>query len=287
MTYEIDIVSRITEKFPELSESEKRVAQLLLDDIAAASRASIGELAREAGVSQATITRFAKAVDCRDVRDLKVRLAQSLAVGQRFIHEAPDLDGINGIYEGIKNVLELNRKVVDETAIKQAVSWLSQARQTLVVGMGGGSTIMAQELQYRLFRLGFVVSSYNDGLLCRMVASSVSAQDVFVALSLTGFTPEVVESADIARHYGAKVIAITPKGSPLAKVADLTLGLVTQETDFIYKPTASRYAMMALLDVLATELALGHKRQVRDQLRRLKLTLDAHRGGTDRQPLGD
>lgn len=45
--------------------------------------------------------------------------------------------------------------------------------------------------------------------------------------------------------------------------------------------------MMALIDVLSTELALSHKRRTRDKLRRLKLALDSHRGGEDRQPLGD
>lgn len=40
-------------------------------------------------------------------------------------------------------------------------------------------------------------------------------------------------------------------------------------------------------DVLALELALRHQDRSRDKLRRLKITLDAHRGGDNRQPLGD
>ncbi|PSU34189.1 MurR/RpiR family transcriptional regulator [Photobacterium lutimaris] len=287
MTIEVDIVSRITERFSQLREAEKKVAMLVIDDLAAASGYSITQMAEEAGVSEATITRFAKAVGCKNVRDLKLKLAQSLAIGQRFIHESPDQSGIQGVYESIKNVININRKVVDEQDIATAVDILQNARQILAVGMGGGSTMLSQELQFRLFRLGYPVTAYNDGLLARMVASTADANDVMVVISATGYTPEVVEPASIAKQYGLKVISITPKESPLAEVSDLVLPIVTKETDFIYKPSASRYAMMALIDVLSTELALSHKRRTRDKLRRLKLALDSHRGGEDRQPLGD
>lgn len=284
---DIDIISRITERFIELSSTEKRIAQFILDDADAVTALPIAELARQAQVSQASITRFAKMLGCRDVRDLKVKLAQSLAVGQRFIHEEPDLEGIQGIYETIINVLTINRRTIDEPALAKAVEWLSDARQILAIGMGGGSTICAAEVQHRLFRLGLPVTAQSDGLLVRMMAAAVARQDVVVALSLGGYTQEVVESAAIARQYGAKVVAITPAGTPLAAQADVLLALVVRENDYIYKPSTSRYAMLAMVDVLATALAMANKRQSRDRLRRIKLALDSHRGGEDRQPLGD
>ncbi|CAI2501565.1 Als operon repressor [Serratia liquefaciens] len=284
---DIDIISRITELFIELSSAEKRIAQFILDEADAVTALPIAELARQANVSQASITRFAKTLGCRDVRDLKVKLAQSLAVGQRFIHEEPDLEGIQGIYETIINVLTVNRRTIDEPALAKAVEWLSDARQILAIGMGGGSTICAAEVQHRLFRLGLPVTAQSDGLLVRMMAAAVARQDVVVALSLGGYTQEVVESAAIARQYGAKVVAITPAGTPLAAQADVLLALVVRENDYIYKPSTSRYAMLAMVDVLATALAMANKRQSRDRLRRIKLALDSHRGGEDRQPLGD
>ena len=131
------------------------------------------------------------------------------------------------------------------------------------------------------------MTAQSDGLLVRMMAAAVARQDVVVALSLGGYTQEVVESAAIARQYGAKVVAITPAGTPLAAQADVLLALVVRENDYIYKPSTSRYAMLAMVDVLATALAMANKRQSRDRLRRIKLALDSHRGGEDRQPLGD
>ena len=94
MAYSIDIISCITERFMALTATEKRIAQFILDDVSAAVELPIAELARLTQTSQASVTRFARALGCKDVRELKVKLAQSLAVGQRFILDVPDLDGV-------------------------------------------------------------------------------------------------------------------------------------------------------------------------------------------------
>ncbi|MDN2480920.1 MurR/RpiR family transcriptional regulator [Vibrio agarivorans] len=287
MALETDIISQITERFSALRDAEKKVAKLIIDDIEAAANASITQLAENAAVSEATITRFAKAIGCTNVRDMKIKLAQSLTVGQRFILEPPDTTGFQGVYESIKQCLDINRGLVDEKDIDTAVEWLHNARQVIAIGMGGGSTIASQELQHRLFRLGYPVVSYNDGLLSRMVAATADSNDVLVMISATGYTPVIIETAQLAIEYGIKVVAITPKATPLAELANLLLPIQHQETDFIYKPSASRYAMLALVDVISMGLAVNHKRRSRDKLRRLKVALDSHRGGGERQPLGD
>lgn len=287
MAFSIDIISCITDRFVELTATEKRIAQFILDDVQSAATLPIAEMARLTETSQASITRFARAIGCKDVRELKVKLAQSLAVGQRFILDVPDLEGVQGIYETIINVLDINRRALNPESLNKAVDWLSNARQILAIGMGGGSTICAQEVQFRLFRLGLPVVSQSDGLLVRMMCSSVAPNDVVLALSLGGYTPEIIESAAMARQYGAKVIAITPEETPLAASADVVLPLIVRENDYIFKPSTSRYAMLAMVDVLATELAMANKSQAKDRLRRIKLALDSHRGGVDRQPLGD
>ncbi len=85
MSWSIDIISCITDRFVELTATEKRIAQFILDDVAAAAELPIAEIARLTQTSQASVTRFARALGCKDVRELKMKLAQSLAVGQRFI----------------------------------------------------------------------------------------------------------------------------------------------------------------------------------------------------------
>jgi RpiR family transcriptional regulator, carbohydrate utilization regulator len=289
-----DIVARIAECAPELRSAERKVAALILDDLTGASRASIGALAERAAVSVATVTRFAKAVGCRDVRELKLRLAQAAAVGQRFLQAGVQSNTSDQpeplatrVFDELQTALAQNHQLLCQAPIAQAAAALCDARMIYVFGMGGGSTALADEMRFRLVRLGRPVATYQDGLLQRMVASTVSRDTVVIALSATGRVPEMVDSCKIARSYGATLITLTAPASPLAKLADWLIPIVAFETDFIYKPSSSRYAMMMALDVLVTELALSLGDESRELLRRMKHALDAHRGGGDRQPLGD
>ncbi|MEM5325676.1 MurR/RpiR family transcriptional regulator [Paraburkholderia sp. JHI2823] len=294
-----DIVARIAQRVPDLRPAERDVAALILDDLARAARASIGELAQRAGVSVASVTRFAKAVGCHDVRELKLRLAQAATVGERFLRGGPDSTQGAGaahaapeplatrVYDEIEAALARNHELLRQAPLAQVAAALGAARMIYVFGMGGGSSALADEMRFRLVRLGRPVASYQDSLLQRMVASTVSPESVVVALSVTGRVPELLDACRIARDYGAKLVALTAPASPLAALADWLVPIVASETDFIYKPSSSRYAMMMALDVLVTELALAQPAESRELLRRMKHTLDAHRGGGERQPLGD
>jgi len=288
MQNESDIVSIITESFGQLRDAEKKVAQLILADLDFAANASISELSAAAEVSEASITRFAKAIHCKNVRDLKIRLAQSLAVGQRFVSDVNvEPTGISGIYETITSALNHNSQLITQKLVDQAIEKLSGARQILIFGVGGGSTMLAQEMQYRLFRLGFAATAYSDPMLMRMVAATMDSNDALICLSMGGFSPDVLAATEIAAQSQTNTVVISKAGTPLANIADVLLPIESKETDYIFKPTASRYVMMAAIDVLATELAIKHKRKSREKLRKLKVSLDKHRGGADRQALGD
>ncbi|PKF60397.1 transcriptional regulator [Psychromonas sp. psych-6C06] len=288
MQLDVDIVSVINEKMRAFSSAEQKVAQLILKDLYFSANASIAEIAEAADVSEASITRFAKVVGCQNVRDMKMRIAQSLAVGQRFISDVPvESTGISAIYENIKHALNENATLISEDILHQATELVTKARQILVFGVGGGSTVLAQEIQHRLFRLGHFCQSYSDPMLMRMAASTSEKNDIVICLSLSGYSADVQESARIAKHNGCQIIAITQKGTPLCEAASLLLPIKIEESDYIFKPTASRYVMMAAIDVLVTEVAINQKHKTREKLRKLKVNLDNYRGKSDRLPLGD
>ncbi|WP_283151077.1 MurR/RpiR family transcriptional regulator [Silvimonas soli] len=284
-----DIVTRIAERSGELSVSEQKVARLILSDLAAASAASIDTLAEQAGVSKASVTRFAKVLGCADVRELKRRLAQASAIGTRFLQPRSDApaNSADVVYQDIVALLQANRELINLDIVRKAASAVGNARMVYAFGMGGGSTVVADEARFRLVRLGVPVATYQDAVLQRVVAATMDTQSVVLAFSVTGQVPELLASVAIAREYGARVVAITALGSPLAKLADHLLPIQTMETDFVFKPSSSRYAMLMALDILATEVALLERDQSQELLRRIKYVLDTSRGGDDRQPLGD
>ncbi|GGD59934.1 MurR/RpiR family transcriptional regulator [Lacimicrobium alkaliphilum] len=283
----MDIVSRIQNQLSHLRPAEQKVARYILKDINFAASASINELAASAKVSHASITRLAQALDCKNVRELKMLLAQSAAVGERFIADEPvSRQEIPPVYQAIQDILDINAGLISDQDIQSAGQLLTRAGHVLVFGVGGGSTFMAQECQNRLFRLEVKSNAYSDPMLMRMSAATVNKDDAVLCLSLSGVSPDVMASALIAKEYGAHLLAICPEG-PLADVADLHLPIKTQEAEYIFNPSASRYAMLAAIDVIAGEVAVVNQRKSREKLRRLKHHLDEHRKGSERLPLGD
>ncbi|WP_254849503.1 MULTISPECIES: MurR/RpiR family transcriptional regulator [Thalassotalea] len=283
----MDIVSAIRDRFSHLRPSEQKVATIILADLSYAATVSTHELAAKAKTSHASISRLAKALDCKDVRELKLRLAQSAAVGERFTSNKHVVKkDIPAIYQGINDILALNAGLITDDVIHQASQTITDAGHTLIFGVGGGSSVMAQECHNRLFRLALSSNAYSDPMLMRMTAATVDKSDAVICLSLGGVSPDVQASANVAKEYGANVIAICPKG-PLADIADIHLPIETHEADYIFKPSASRYVMLAAIDILASELAVKNQRKSREKLRRLKVQLDQHRGSSQWLPLGD
>ncbi|CAH9057432.1 HTH-type transcriptional regulator HexR [Pseudoalteromonas sp. CIP111854] len=283
----MDIISKIKEGLGHFSPAEEKVARLIIAELSFAASASISELAQRAEVSHASITRLARSLGCENVRDLKFRLTQSAAIGERFTsQDLVDKEKISHVYASIQEILALNAGLIDEQVVEQASTAICNTRHCLVFGVGGGSSMMAQECQNRFFRLDVLSNAYSDPMMIRMAAATVNKDDVVICLSLSGVSPDVMDGARIAKEYGAQLVIICPGGA-LAKMADFHLPIKTQESDYIFKPSAARYAMMAAVDILSSEVAVRNQKRSKEKLRRLKVQLDQHRDKSSNMPPAD
>jgi RpiR family carbohydrate utilization transcriptional regulator len=286
----VDILYQIRARQGSFSAGEGRIARLILSDVAFAASASLDDLAAQAEVSSATLSRFARSIGCRDLRDLRLQLAQASGVGSRFLtpEQAPEQSAFFAQIVGdIESTLRQQLAGFEESRFAAAVGLLTPAKMLHAFGMGGCSSLCSEELQTRLVRLGYPIAACRDPVMMRLIAATLGPEHAILACSLSGRTPELLEAVTLARSYGANILAITLPDSPLARLADVVLPLQIAETNFIYKPTAARYGMLLTLDVLATELALAAPEENQERLRRIKLALDDYRGGDDGLPLGD
>lgn len=289
-----DIVSVIKQIGPTLSPSEQRVATALLADVDFAVHSSNAELARRAGVSEPTVTRFSRSVGCRGVRELKVKLAQASAVGRIYL-ELPPHVGTDlarpalwrSVFQEIRNAITAVEQQLQKEDVEKAAEAVARCSRLAAFGVGGGSTVAVAEVENRFFRLGIAVNHSSDPRLMRMIAATLGRDDVVIAISTTGIIAEVIEAALVAKQYGALVIAITKPQSRLAAIADITLGFHVPEAPDALKPTASRYALLAIIDLLATSTAYLKPREAQERMRRIKFELlKATKEDAD-GPLGD
>ncbi|MBI4924261.1 MAG: MurR/RpiR family transcriptional regulator [Devosia nanyangense] len=289
-----DILSQIKDSYADLRPAERRVADVVLADVAFSVDASNAVIARRADVSEPTVTRFCRAIGCDGVRDFKLKLAQSVVVGRLYLSpEQPPAPSDNAspmwnvVFGEARSALNAVERQVDPRDIVRAAELIATAHQVAVFGLGGSSTALAQETQYRLFRYGVVVSAHSDPYIMRMTASTLKPHDLVIAISATGRTREVVEAVELAKHYRASTICITAPDTDLAKICDVALTVDIPEFPDTMKPTASRYAFLAIIDLVSAAAGYRLDASALETLRRIKYNVVTHRKGRELEPLGD
>lgn len=274
----IDIVSRLERVDASLSPAERRVADIVTSDYEMATRMTIAELAARAEVSQPTVTRFCRTLGCASFSEFKISLATTLTVAAVYLRSERIFDDDAGhlAHTVMMRAAGAVRECLDQldtAAVGQAIDALAASQRIDIYGQGGGSAALAEDAKLRLFRLGLPVSAYQDGHQQRMSAATLRPGDGVLAISNSGRSKPVVEAVEIARSFGAKTVAITRPGTPLAMAADIAILVTIAEGTDVKMPTPSRYAHMAVIDTLAAGIAKKMGDRSRDALRRVRYTL--------------
>ena len=251
---------------------------MVLEDPQATIRSSIANLSRKAQVSEPTVNRFCRSLECNGFPDFKLKVAQSLAEnGTPYLTSKVQADdSVNDCVQKIfdKTIASLDeaRKNLDVSLISRAIDVLSQARRVEFYGVGASASV-AQDAQHKFFRLNTPVVSYSDVLMQRMAAAALNRGDVAMVISYTGRTKSQVENAQAARAMGATVIGLTDPQSPLADECSIVLGVTATEDTDIYMPMVSRIIHLAIIDVLATGVTLKRGPDFIDHLKKIKESL--------------
>ncbi len=289
----VDVISNLRKAEGQLSTREQKVADFVSANLEKISSMTIAEVARACDVSSPTVVRFCRTMGCDGFREFKIRLAQNLVVSLQYLDVgdraatetgAGVLDQVIGALSASLNVV---RRQLDNDKFEAAKDHIANARTVLVGGIGGGSSIVAQEASNRLFRLGIATVAVSDSYLLQMRAATLSKSDVILLISSSGEADEVLSAAEIAGGYGATTIAITKSESTLSRSVECALQIDLPEDPDIYKPTASRYAYLVIIDALAMAIAQLRSDNTAENLRRIRASLTAYHGRTGPQPLGD
>lgn len=286
-----DLIAALTDEEGRLSAMEKRLAEYVLADVNRAADASITEIAGGAGVSPPTVTRFCRRLGCASFSDFKVQLARSAYVGLRYLKPeavtATPAEVAEDIVTKAQNALFQAHRALDLAAVERAVGLISGAQMIHAFGSGGNSSMIANEVQNRLFRLGCRISASNDHGMNLMLAAAAGPGTVVFGSSFTGRNDELVRCFGLLRERGIPTIALTQSNSPVAGAADVVLAVDLPEGQNIFRASSTRYAFLAVVDILANLVAYADRPRSARVLRGIKEQLIRHRDGDDRQLLGD
>lgn len=255
------ILLRIEEQFKNLSKTEQKIADYILNHAELIPNMTTKELAKKSDVSEASVIRFSKAIGIGSFKTFKISLAQELAVTKEYITDFSIIRKKDSSYELFQKVVHVNKNAIeslsgsiDKKELTKAVDCLKKARKIIFYGVGG-STIAAMDALYKFTKLGYQAEFSQDFHYMLSLIPYLNDQDVFVAISMSGRTKDVIDLSRFAQKNGAHLIAITNiNKSPLYKEADIRLATPMVEKDFRVGSISSRMTQLTVIDSLYISL---------------------------------
>lgn len=233
---------------------------------------NIAQLAAALDVSEATISRFARHVGCRDFKNLKQvvlgQVEQPGPVQKKTAVSSGEEDKLLSCFlEQQKYCLERTLELLDRTQFEQAAQAVADARRVYVYAKNG-SRSMAELLTFRLWRIGVDIHRLSAGgsELLEGLATA-GPEDLVVVFSFSRLTPVSGSILDLAAQTKYKTLLFTGRVTPdQGHRADYRL--------FVYRGEETEYHSMAapaaLVDALVLEVSARLGPKAAEQLERLR-----------------
>lgn len=257
----LDVFEKINSEYYQLTSAEKKVADYAVIHQQQTQFMSISELAEEAGVAEATISRFCKRLGYKGYSAFKLAIANATAgrMDRRDV-EALDQqeDSVEGmcrtVYHDNTEALAQTMELIRPEMVSKAADMIVSAGRVLCMGQGG-SMILAQECAHLFSTIQMNFMAIMDSHLQAIAASQLTPGDLVIYFSYSGSTKELLKNLQIIRERKAGIILVTrfPK-SPGAAYADVVLQCGSREGPLQGGSVAARIAQLYLMDVLFHEV---------------------------------
>ncbi len=260
----IDVVRRQSTK---LSAGQRKVVELFVSHCDRAVFLTSLQVAQEAGVSEATVVRTARALGFRGYPQFRTAfrsyfVERMSTVTRVRLAAAPRRsvgDIIDVVMESDRKNLEATRMRLDDKALARAAEMIGSARTVYILGMRSAYGLAwLLHFSLRLIRVPAQIVTLGASDVTEQM-EAVGEGDVVFGMTFERYTRATVELFAACVAKGARGIALTDKPtSPLAASADVVLEAPTRLGSFI----DSFVAPTAIINVLLTLVAAKRRRKV-------------------------
>jgi DNA-binding MurR/RpiR family transcriptional regulator len=213
--------------------SNVAIAETMLRDPLRFATASVEEVAALAGVSPASVSRFARALGFEGHPGVRAALAAAL---NEVLNPVEKLRGVVGRRSGgpagagmeaiAANVEAAVRALRSGPGLAKAVRAVAAARVVYVMGFGlsahsaGHLALGLQPYCHQVVE----VAGYGGTEVAAGRLAAVGDGDVLVAITVPRYATDALRLATFARDRGARVVAITDApAAPIARIAEVAL----------------------------------------------------------------
>ncbi len=258
------VTVKIRSLYPSLPNTERRVADYVLQNTGDVPFKTVYDVARAAGASVASVSRFVRTIGYGSFKDFKVELAQDVtpALEEMFGEISPDDDEeeiVKKVFMGNIRSIEDTLKLLNLHDIIDASRSLSKAGRILFFGIGGSGTV-ARDAALRFSLIDVQAESYTEPVHILTAAKRLKKGEAGIGISHSGRTVMTVNGLKIARENGALTIGITNyMKAPLSRHADYLFCTSFFENRVKVAALSSLTAQICIIDALY--LLVAHNRK--------------------------
>lgn len=236
-----------------MSESDQKIANVILNNPQAIVNYTITELANKAAVSTASVSRFCKNLDLVGFHQLKILLAQTDSKRDDYFKEV-SLDDFSASLNKISanKIAEIRHTLLplDSKKILPILELIKKAR-LIQISAEGATFPVAEDAAYKFNQIGFLAiatSSYETALAQTI---NLSEDDLLIAISNSGESRELLSQITIAHQKHVPVLALTNRqDSPIALEADFHIKTAVRQRVLESQYYFSRLAALSVIEVL-------------------------------------
>ncbi|HIU77202.1 MAG TPA: MurR/RpiR family transcriptional regulator [Candidatus Pelethocola excrementipullorum] len=248
---EKEVLENIREHYDQIFSAERKVADFVLKNPQKTVDSNVSELARQSGVSDATVVRMCHHIGYTGYYQFRIALSRDL--GKRQVGAVLLTDSANAVenvfLEYAQAMLAIGRRI-DANVMANCVNLIKTCKQAHIMAVGNTSPL-AQYMGFRLGRLG-VKCTYN--VAAEYFLNHVNLADtgdIIIAISQSGISKQVVQGMELGKEKALKMIAITAVAqSPVAELADYVLLSAGKEEPFSYYKGYAHLNETAVIDAL-------------------------------------
>ncbi|WED24982.1 MurR/RpiR family transcriptional regulator [Vibrio sp. JC009] len=249
-----NLLVRLRSNTEPLSKKLRQVADYVLENAYDVQFQTITELARNTETSEATVVRLCRDMGYKGYSDFRMALAVDIsqASNQKKTPLEGDICDISA--QSAIASLEDTAKLISRKSLTRICDHIHQAKFISCVGVGA-SSIVGHYLAYRLLRLGKKVTMFEDTHLAAVSAARCSEGDLWLSVSSSGSTKEVIHAASQAAKREIPIITLTNiSHSPLSAISTEVLVAARPEGPLTGGAFASKVGALLLVDVLVNSL---------------------------------
>ncbi|GAA0795318.1 MurR/RpiR family transcriptional regulator [Faecalicatena orotica] len=249
--FEKEALEVIKENYDSIFSAEKKVADFVLQNPQKAVDSNVSELAKQSGVSDATVVRMCHHIGYTGYYQFRIALSRELGRKQYATSSRlQNKDEVGKVFHDYAEAMIAIGERIDVDVMWKCVNLLKTCRQAHLMAVGN-TCPLTQYMGFRLGRLG-IKSTYN--VAAEYFLNHVNLadpDDILIAISQSGTSRQVVQGMELGKEKGLKIIAITAFAqSPVAALADYVLLSAGKEEPFNYYKGYAHLNETAVIDAL-------------------------------------